>query len=96
MGQNVHDKFTDAQNEIRIAIMNFIIDNKRQFNLESDGFSALENINLSNNEDYPGIVTEKEFDDYAAKMGLEPDKIIKAGIQLAIREAKGIFERNNR
>lgn len=56
MGQNLHAKFTDAQNEIRIAIMNFIIDNKRQFNLESDGFSALENINLSSNEDYSDIV----------------------------------------
>ena len=34
--QNVHQKFTERQNELRLYIINFTIDNKRPYNLESD------------------------------------------------------------
>lgn len=34
--QNVHQKFTARQNELRLYIINFTIDNKRPYNLESD------------------------------------------------------------
>ena len=56
MGQNIQEKFTDAQNELRLAIMNFIIDNGRPFNLKSDGFAALSGIRLSSGGEYSGIV----------------------------------------
>lgn len=47
MEQNIQKKFNQAQNEIRLAIMDFIITEKRPFNLETDGFGALKNIQLS-------------------------------------------------
>ena len=34
--QNVHQKFTARQNELRLYIINFTIDNNRPYNLESD------------------------------------------------------------
>ena len=34
--QNVHQKFTASQKELRLYIINFTIDNKRPYNLESD------------------------------------------------------------
>lgn len=41
MSQNLHAKFDPAQNEIRLAIMNFTINQKRAFNCFTDGYAAL-------------------------------------------------------
>lgn len=38
--QNISQKFNDAQNQVRLAIMNFIIDNKRPFSITKDGYAA--------------------------------------------------------
>lgn len=40
--QNVHQKFTARQNELRLYIINFTVDNKRSYNLESDKELALQ------------------------------------------------------
>lgn len=56
MGQNVQAKFNAAQNEIRIAIMNFVIEEKRPFNIGADGFAALKGIHLSSQADFAGII----------------------------------------
>ena len=45
--QNIHQKFNAPQNEIRLAIMNFIVDNHRPFSLKEDGYTALKGITLS-------------------------------------------------
>ena len=42
LGQNIQAKFNEKQNEVRIAIMNFIIDNKKPFHMKQDGYDALE------------------------------------------------------
>ena len=42
--QNIHQKFNAPQNEIRLAIMNFIVDNHRPFSLKEDGYTALKGI----------------------------------------------------
>ena len=41
LGQNIQAKFNEKQNEVRNAIMNFIIDNKRPFLMKQDGYDAL-------------------------------------------------------
>ena len=51
MEQNIQKKFNQVQNEVRLAIMDFIINEKRPFNLETDGFGALKNIRLSSEKD---------------------------------------------
>ena len=56
MGRNIQDKFNDIQNEIRLAIMEFIINEARPFNINTDGFQALDNIKLSNIDDFSGII----------------------------------------
>lgn len=55
MEQNIQRKFNQAQNEIRLAIMDFIIAEKRPFNLETDGFGALKDIRHSRPEDFQEI-----------------------------------------
>ena len=50
--QNIHQKFNAPQNEIRLAIMNFIVDNHRPFSLKEDGYTALKGITLSSAEDF--------------------------------------------
>lgn len=57
MKQNVHAKFDAKQNEIRLAIMNFIINEHRPFHLETDGFAALPGIQLSTEKDFPAIIS---------------------------------------
>ena len=52
--QNIHQKFNAPQNEIRLAIMNFIVDNHRPFSLKEDGYTALKGITLSSAEDFSG------------------------------------------
>ena len=56
MGQNIQKKFNAAQNEIRIAIMNFVINNKKAFNITLDGFSALDGPKLSRQSDFMEII----------------------------------------
>ena len=68
--QNIHQKFNAPQNEIRLAIMNFIVDNHRPFSLKEDGYTALKGITLSSAEDFcsitevlcekDGMVTDEE------------------------------------
>ena len=53
--QNIHQKFNAPQNEIRLAIMNFIVDNHRPFSLKEDGYTALKGITLSSAEDFSSI-----------------------------------------
>ncbi len=57
MKQNVHAKFDAKQNEIRLAIMEFIINEQRPFNLEKDGFAALSGIRLSTEAEFDQIVS---------------------------------------
>ena len=54
--QNISQKFNDAQNRVRLAIMNFIIDNKRPFSVTKDGYTALKGITLSSEQDFENIV----------------------------------------
>ena len=56
MGQNIQAKFNEKQNEVRIAIMNFIIDNKRPFHMKQDGYDALEGITLSGRHEFQDIL----------------------------------------
>ena len=58
MEQNIQKKFNQAQNEVRLAIMDFIINEKRPFNLKTDGFGALKNIRLSSEKDFADITAE--------------------------------------
>lgn len=53
--QNIHQKFNAPQNEIRLAIMNFIVDHHRPFSLKEDGYTALKGITLSSAEDFSSI-----------------------------------------
>lgn len=55
MGQNLQQKFTSAQNEVRIAIMNFIINQQRPFNLHTDGFFALPELQQSGEVEFSQI-----------------------------------------
>lgn len=55
MEQNIQRKFNQAQNEIRLAVMDFIIAEKRPFNLKTDGFGALKEIRYSQPDDFSGI-----------------------------------------
>ena len=50
MGQNMHQKFTPRQNELRLFIMNFIVDNGRPFNLDSDRQTAMDALNMGAEE----------------------------------------------
>ena len=56
MGQNIQAKFNEKQNEVRIAIMNFIIDNKRPFHMKQDGYDALKGITLSGRHEFQDIL----------------------------------------
>lgn len=56
MGQNVQAKFNEKQNEIRIAIMNFIIDNNRPFHMKQDGYDGLKGIALSDKSEFEDIL----------------------------------------
>ena len=48
--QNVHQKFTARQNELRLYIINFTIDNKRPYNLESDKEVTLQVLQMDERE----------------------------------------------
>lgn len=54
--QNISKKFNDAENEIRLAIMNFIIDFKRPFHVIKDGYQSLNKIHLSEKKDFSSII----------------------------------------
>lgn len=55
MLKNIHQKFTSKENELRLYIMNFIIDEKRPFHLERDKQKALQALEM----------TEKEYQESA-------------------------------
>lgn len=69
MEKNIQKKFDKIQNEIRIAIMNFIIDNERPFSIENDEAGILHSCGI-NDETYrdsvsclkekDGMVTDEE------------------------------------
>ena len=65
MEQNVHKKFTDRQNEVRLFIMDFIVTEGRPFNLESDKACVL----------YALSMTEQEFEEIV-KVLLEKDGMV--------------------
>ena len=50
LGQNMHQKFTPRQNELRLFIMNFTVDNSRPFNLDGDRKLALDALSMSEAE----------------------------------------------
>lgn len=55
MNQNVHKKFTDRQNELRLYIIEFTVNNGRAFHIENDKKEALERLHMTEAE-YRGIV----------------------------------------
>lgn len=57
MLQNVHQKFTNRQNEVRLYIINFTIDKKRPFHLDKDRASVLETLHMGG-EEYKEIIEE--------------------------------------
>lgn len=63
MGQNLQQKFTAPQNEVRLAIMNFIVDHQRPFHVRNDGFGALQHVSLSQAADFPAIVDALRAED---------------------------------
>lgn len=65
MEQNVHKKFTDRQNEVRLFIMDFIVTEGRPFNLESDKACVLDELSM----------TEQEFEEIV-KVLLEKDGMV--------------------
>lgn len=48
--QNVHQKFSARQNELRLFIINFIVDNHRPFNIDSDQAAATTALSMSDSE----------------------------------------------
>lgn len=56
MEQNVHKKFTDRQNEVRLFIIEFTVNEKRAFNLDQDKEKVLEALSMSEQE-YEEIVS---------------------------------------
>lgn len=50
MEQNVHKKFTDRQNEVRLFVMNFIVDNGRAFHLDADKECVLKALAMQEDE----------------------------------------------
>ena len=65
MEQNVHKKFTDRQNEVRLFIMDFIVTEGRPFNLESDKACVLDALSM----------TEQEFEEIV-KVLLDKDGMV--------------------
>lgn len=65
MEQNVHKKFTDRQNEVRLFVMNFIVTEGRPFNIESDKGCVLAALSM----------TEQEYEEIV-KVLLEKDGMV--------------------
>lgn len=55
MGQNIHKKFTDRQNELRLYIIQFTVDNRRPYHLEDDKADALKSLDMTG-EEYEEII----------------------------------------
>lgn len=69
MEQNVHKKFTDRQNELRIYIIEFTVNQGRAFHLKEDAGKALEDLQMTPEEyeeiaacliDRDGMVVDEE------------------------------------
>ena len=50
MDQNVHRKFTDRQNELRLYIIEFTVDHGRAYHIENDKEAALEYLHMTEEE----------------------------------------------
>lgn len=50
MEQNVHKKFTDRQNEVRLFIINFIVTEGKPFNIDSDKECVLNALSMTEQE----------------------------------------------
>lgn len=55
MSQNIHKKFTERQNEVRLYIMQFIVDNRRPFRLTEDKDVVLAALDMQE-EEYEKII----------------------------------------
>lgn len=55
MTQNVHKKFTDRQNELRLYIIEFTVDNGRPYHLDEDKGNALARLKMSE-EEYEEVI----------------------------------------
>ena len=62
MEQNIHKKFTERQNELRLYIIGFILDSHRPFRLDDDMGQALERLNMTREEygDITACLLEKD------------------------------------
>ena len=68
--QNVHQKFTERQNELRLYIINFTIDNKRPYNLESDKEVTRQVLQMD----------EQEYEEIIQCLGSKKCKLYLSGI----------------
>ena len=50
MEQNMHKKFNERQNAVRLSVMNFIVDEGRPFNLDTDKEVILNALSMSEQE----------------------------------------------
>lgn len=55
MEQNVHKKFNDRQNEVRLFIIEFTVNNKRAFHVERDKSDVLKALSMTE-EEYREII----------------------------------------
>ena len=63
--KNVHEKFTERENELRLSIINDTVNMGRPFHLESDRFSVLKRLNM----------TEKEYEEICSRL-IEEDGMV--------------------
>ena len=50
MDQNIHKKFTDMQNELRLYIIQFIVDHQRRYHLDQDMTQTLKALGMDQKE----------------------------------------------
>lgn len=62
MEQNIHKKFTERQNELRLYIIGFILDSHRPFRLDDNMGQAMESLNMTREEygDITACLLEKD------------------------------------
>lgn len=62
MEQNVHKKFTDRQNEVRLYIINFTVNEQRAFNLDADKEKVLKDLSMPEQEyeEIIGVLLDKD------------------------------------
>lgn len=62
MEQNVHKKFTNRQNEVRLYIINFTVNEQRAFNLDADKEKVLKDLSMPEQEyeEIIGVLLDKD------------------------------------